>query len=213
MNSFQKYLTDNASLLEQTLTPDQIDMMERYARELLLWNKKINLTAITQTEQVAEKHFLDSCFIAPELQNTQKIMDMGSGGGFPGIIINILFPEKEVVLVDSVRKKVNFLKHVIRMLNLSGIDAIHARVEDLKENQEFNGQFDMIVSRAFADLEKFVSLARPFIIENGSILAMKGKNGLDEITDPINRDYQISTRQYRLPVEQSIRYLIHLKLS
>lgn len=211
MNQFQNLLHTAIKQTTLHLTSGQINLMGQFAGELVRWNKKINLTAITDPAEIAEKHFVDSCYLVPQLQAVDTIMDMGTGGGFPGIVVKILAPEKRVVLVDSVRKKVNFLKHVIRLLGLSGIEATHARVEDLHRDAMYQGRFDAVVSRAFSDLSKFVALSVPFLNNEGVIIAMKGKNGLDEITPAIQKAYTIESSQYTLPLEQSTRYLITLK--
>ena len=107
--------------------------MTIHAKELMMWNKKINLTAIKQPLKIAEKHFIDSLAAASFIKNKNSIIDLGSGGGFPGIPLKIMNPLLHVVLVDSSRKKINFLKHVIRLLGLQVIDAIHSRAQDLHD--------------------------------------------------------------------------------
>jgi 16S rRNA (guanine527-N7)-methyltransferase len=145
-----------------------------HARELLLWNRSINLTAITAAEEMAVKHFLDSLLAAHLIPRGASLLDIGSGGGFPGLPLKCLRPSLQVVLIDAVRKKVNFLKHIIRQLGLQGIEAVHARAENLADQPQFAGVFDVVVSRAFSELAVFVTHALPFVAPGGKILAMKG---------------------------------------
>ncbi|MFZ2632131.1 MAG: 16S rRNA (guanine(527)-N(7))-methyltransferase RsmG [Desulfosalsimonadaceae bacterium] len=166
----------------------QTGQMAVYVAELLAWNEKTNLTAITDPAEVAEKHILDSLIPGKFIQSVLSggkisLLDIGSGGGFPGIPLKIFMSHLRVTMVDSVRKKVNFLKYVIRTLQLEGIDAIHARVEDLAGQREFAGNFDVVISRAFTALDRFVMLAVPFIKPDGIIIAMKGKEVQKELDD------------------------------
>ena len=205
-----KQILAGAEKLGFTVTHSQAVKMEQYGRELLLWNKKINLTAITEPAQVAEKHFIDSMAAADMVRTCGSLADMGSGGGFPGIVLKIMNPGLDIVLIDSVRKKVNFLKHVIRTLELKNIDAVHSRAEDLHAHPDFSGRFDCVISRAFADLDKFVRLAGPLIHADGRLLAMKGRQGRTEILPEIEAVWQTKTLPYTLPFEQSQRWLIEL---
>ncbi|RJP95178.1 MAG: 16S rRNA (guanine(527)-N(7))-methyltransferase RsmG [Desulfobacteraceae bacterium] len=207
-----------------------LDCLALYATELLAWNEKTNLTSITEASEVAEKHMLDSLipgkYIQSELSGSEiSLLDIGSGGGFPGIPLKIFLPHLHVTMIDSVRKKVNFLKYVIRTLNLNGIDAIHTRVEDLAGQKDFAGQFDVVISRAFTSLERFLALAIPFIKPDGMIIAMKGKDAQTELDKMISQKigperYQINNHQiavhmeyYTLPTSGSARALVIAKKS
>lgn len=188
----------------------QADLMGQHAKELMAWNKKINLTAIKEPLQIAEKHFVDSIASLLFFENEKSLMDLGAGGGFPGIPIKIMNPSLRVVMVDASRKKVNFLKHVIRMLHLDGIDAVHSRVEDLHDNQTYTHTFDAVISRAFTELSRFTGLALPFLTKQGAIYAMKGKQAKKEITPAILDTFDLTPHQYQLPFEKSNRFLIKL---
>ena len=190
----------------------QVDMMILHAKELMAWNKKINLTAIKEPLLIAEKHFIDSIAAASFLGNETCLIDMGSGGGFPGIPIKIMKPSLKVVLIDSSRKKVNFLKHVIRILHLENIEAIHSRVEDLHTDKAYQNNYDAVISRAFTELSNFTALTSPFLNENGAIYAMKGKHADQEITPAILRKFDLQTNHYQLPFEKSDRYMIKLSV-
>lgn len=184
--------------------------MEAHAQHLLLWNKKINLTAITEPMAVAEKHFVD-CLASIDLFSPgQKVMDMGSGGGFPGIVLKIMNPSLNIMMVDASRKKISFLKDVIRNLNLKNIDAVHTRVEDLHSDTGFISQFDAVISRAFSELSDFVKLAFPFLKPSGYLFAMKGKTSKNEITKEIAQQFDIQTQTYELPFEKSERHILSL---
>jgi len=210
IQQFKQHIKKGSNHLGIKISENQIDQMVKHAKELILWNKKINLTAIKDPLLMAEKHFIDSIAPIPYLKNEDCLMDMGSGGGFPGIPLKIMNPELKMVLVDASRKKVNFLKHVIRMLDLDNIEAIHSRVEDLHRAETYKNKFDAVISRAFTDLSRFVELASPFLIPDGKVYAMKGKYADKEITPAILKTFQVNTGHYKLPFEKSHRYMIQL---
>lgn len=207
---FKTHIKNGSNHLGIKVSEDQADQMIRFAKELILWNKKINLTAIKDPLLIAEKHFIDSIAILPFFKNETTLMDMGAGGGFPGIPLKIMRPWLNIVLVDASRKKVNFLKHVIRTLHLANIEAIHSRVEDLLQGDTYKNKFDAVISRAFTDLSGFAELAAPFLTKDGSIYAMKGKQAEKEITPSIIKKFHVKTDHYQLPFEKSHRYLIQL---
>ncbi len=210
IQEFKSHLIDGSKQLNIKVSDHQAGLMAIHANELMLWNKKTNLTAIKQPLQIAEKHFIDSIAAISFFGIEKHIIDMGAGGGFPGIPLKIMNPKLSIVLVDASRKKVNFLKHVIRLLGLENIDAIHSRVEDLHKNPDYKEQFDIVISRAFTELSNFTKLGTPFLNKTGSIYAMKGKNAIQEITPDIREQFNIRTHQYTLPFEKSLRYMICL---
>ncbi len=205
---FKAHVFKACQLMEFKMSSDQAEQMAIHAEQLALWNKKINLTAITDPCQMAEKHFVDSLAVVPYISHGARLIDMGSGGGFPGIVIKIMRPDVKVLLLDSVRKKISFLKHVIRMLELEGIDAVQARAQELGKNDSYAARFDGVVSRAFADLSKFIHLALPFVKPDGILYAMKGKHGPDEINTDIKENYKIDIHSYQLPFEHAARSVI-----
>src|SRR5512136_2480639 len=144
-----------------------IESFEIYLKELLKWNQKINLTAIRSEKGIVLKHFLDSLSVYPYLPEHSVVLDIGSGAGFPGIPISIVHPTVEVTLMDSVRKKVDFQKHIIRILGLNGTKAIHARAQDKGILKDLGGHFDIILSRAFSDLQTVLALSLPFLRQGG----------------------------------------------
>lgn len=210
LQAFSDLLQKGASLSGNRLAPEQIALMSGHAKALSLWNKKINLTAIRDTRSMAEKHFIDTVCICPFLRNEFRIMDMGTGGGFPAIPLKVLNPDMTMTMVDSVRKKVNFLNHVVRTLKLENIWAVHTRVEELAEHPDHSQTYDAVVSRGFADLDKFVSLAVPMLKPGGRIYALKGGNAQKEISAALQAQFDIAIHHYRLPFSGADRYLISM---
>ncbi len=173
-HTWRQAVIQGASGLGVDVSVDQARAMGRHALELLQWNRVTNLTTITEPLDVAVKHYVDALAAAPWIGDQVRVLDAGSGGGFPGIPLAILRPGLSVTLVDSVRKKVSFLKHAIRALGLSGIDVVHGRLEDLGVLPAYRGKYDRVVCRAFSSLEAFANLTLPFLAPGGCLLAMKG---------------------------------------
>ncbi len=174
------------------ITDSQAELFAVHATELLRWNQKINLTAIKDPFEVAVKHYIDSLAPAPAIPAGASLLDIGSGGGFPGIPLKILMPSLSVTLIDSSRKKTNFQKHVIRILGLKKIDAVHARAEEIAEEEAFANAFDIVVCRAFSSLDSFVTLALPLLAEQGTIIALKGKTAEAETESEVFRTSELS---------------------
>jgi len=183
-------------------------MMAIHADELIKWNKKTNLTAITKPVDIAVKHFVDSVIPSLKINRKASLVDIGSGGGFPGIPLKVILPELTVTLVDSSRKKVNFLKQVIRLLEMDNIDAIHYRIEELEGDSFFAGAFDVAISRAFSNLNRFVCLATPLLKKDGKIIAMKSKNTDTELKSFGNKRKEPVVETYSLPFQDAMRTLI-----
>jgi 16S rRNA (guanine527-N7)-methyltransferase len=186
-----------------------------HASELINWNHKINLTAITRPRDIAAKHFLDSLAPAEFIPDGARLLDIGSGGGFPGIPLKIFKPSISVLLIDGVRKKVNFLKHVIRTLRLENIEAFQVRAENLRQTARCENYFDVIISRALSDLAPFVNSALPLLADQGIIIAMKGgvdPDELDTVRAVVPEDrYAIKVENYRLPSIDAPRSLVIVK--
>jgi len=168
-------LVEGAKAFGIYLDGKAIRAFDLYLKELLKWNQKINLTAIRSEKGMVLKHFLDSLSVNPYLPKHSSILDIGSGAGFPGIALKIVQPTLEVTLIDSVRKKVDFQRHILRILGLKGTEAIHGRVQDKGILQDLGGRFDIVLSRAFSDLQTFLALSFPFLKEEGTVIAMKGE--------------------------------------
>jgi 16S rRNA (guanine527-N7)-methyltransferase len=157
------------------ITGIEMDQLALHAAELVRWNRKTNLTAITAPEEIAVKHVLDSMAPLPHLPAAGRLLDIGSGGGFPGMVLKILRPDLSVTLIDASRKKVSFLSHMIRTLGLKDISALQARAEALAGEPAYAHRFDVIVSRALCALDAFVSMAMPLLAPDGLLIALKGR--------------------------------------
>ncbi|MDF1591178.1 MAG: 16S rRNA (guanine(527)-N(7))-methyltransferase RsmG [Desulfobacterales bacterium] len=168
--SWKKIIQTGAESLEIDVELQQLDQFVRYAEELIRWNRKINLTAITDAEALAIKHFLDSIAPAALIPPGASLLDIGSGAGFPGIPLKIVRPDLKVTLIDAVRKKVSFQKHVIRTLGLQNIRAHQVRAEQFSSETPF----DVVITRALSTLTEFVKLALPLLTEDGVMLSLKG---------------------------------------
>ena len=197
------------------LSPSQVRAFYRHMRELRRWNRTINLTAITRPEEIAIKHFLDSIAPAEQIPAASRILDVGSGAGFPGLPLKIIRPASQLTLIDSSRKKINFLQQVIRQLGLAHADARHTRIEDFNPDGAHSARFDVIVSRAFTKAATLVRLAMPLVAKSGALLLWKGPHIEDEIrelqTIPELPGWEIQVYSYRLPQSQGERNLIAVK--
>jgi 16S rRNA (guanine527-N7)-methyltransferase len=170
------------TLVGISLNSAQIKALDIYAQELTEWNESYSLTAIQEPEKVRVKHFLDSFSAWRVMKDTpiNRVIDIGTGAGFPGIPLKILLPDSEVVLVDSVGKKTEFCQHIIKELNLSGIEVVHDRVERLAKESKYREEFDWAVARAVARLDTLSEYMLPFVRIGGKMLAMKGDQGPSE---------------------------------
>lgn len=191
-----------------TLTTEQEIKLEKFYNLLIEWNQKINLTRIMEKEDVYLKHFYDSLTITKvvDLSKIETLCDVGTGAGFPGIVLKIVYPNLKITLVDSLLKRVNYLNIIIKELELENIKAIHTRGEDLKET------FDIVTARAVANIEKLLIYTMHLVNKNGSLIAMKG-NIDDELNSDIikkiNKKYKISKiEKFLLPKENSQRSLV-----
>ena len=180
------------SLLDQqniNLTDQQKAQFERYFELLVEWNQKINLTAITEKEEVYLKHFYDS--IAPILQglieNQEiKLLDIGAGAGFPSLPMKILYPQLDVTIIDSLNKRINFLQLLAEELDLEGVHFYHGRAEDFAQDKHFRAQFDIVTSRAVARMQVLSELTIPYLKVGGKLLALKASNAPEELTEAKN---------------------------
>ena len=159
--------------LGSNLTDLQVTQFCNFGDLLLDWNQRLNLTRITDPQEVILKHFIDSMMLANYISGV-KFADLGTGAGFPGIPLKILRPDLNIVLVDSLKKKLNFLEVVIDSLNLKGITTVHARLEDFGKNIQYRGHFDTVSSRAVARLPVLLEYSLPVLKVNGLLLAPKG---------------------------------------
>jgi len=206
-DEFIKYLEE----LNIYPTEDQLIKLDKFYHLLIEWNEKINLTRITEEKDVYLKHFYDSLTITKEidLSKVNTLCDVGTGAGFPGIVLKIMYPNLKVTLIDSLLKRVNYLNEIIKELELDNITAIHTRGEDYKD------KFDVVTSRAVANIEKLVTFTMHLVDKNGVFIAMKG-NIDNELTisveKNISKKYKIvKINKFKLPIEESDRSLVVIK--
>lgn len=192
-------------------TKEQLEKLNLFYKLLIEWNKKINLTRIVEEKEVYLKHFYDSLTIIKviDLSKVNTLCDVGTGAGFPGIVLKIFYPNLHITLIDSLNKRVNYLNEIIKELNLEHIKAIHTRGEEYKE------KFDIVTSRAVANIEKLVGYTMHLVNKEGCFIAMKGDID-NELTEEIKRKLSIKYKiikqeKFLLPIENSKRCLLILK--
>lgn len=178
-----RLLDEGARQLGVSLSDADIARFALYIEELLRWSKMADLVAQTDPVLLIRKHFLDSLAIAPLMPPAGRVLDLGSGAGFPGLVLAIIAPTLQVTLVESRRKRANFLKTVSRTMNLSQVRVYEGRAEVLAHTPPLSASFDMVVTRATWPLAALLSLAAPFLPANGQVLAMKGPKVEQELAD------------------------------
>ena len=188
----RELLVNGAKQLDIQLSEVQVEQFMKYKLLLQEWNEKMNLTAITEDREVITKHFLDCMTINKALNmNDQKtVIDIGTGAGFPGLVIKIAFPHLKVTLVDALKKRLTFLETVINELGLTDIECIHSRAEDLGKNKQYREGFDICASRAVANLAVLSEYTLPFVKVDGYLIALKGQR-LDEELEQGQRAIEI----------------------
>ena len=173
---FKKKMNELLSEINIEINENKIDMFYLYMQELLEWNKKINLTAIEDENEIILKHFIDSLTVQKYIKNAQNIIDVGTGAGFRGIPLAIVNEKSNIVLLDSLNKRINFLNNVIQKLELSNVKAIHGRAEDLAKIVQHREKYDIVISRAVAPFNILLEYMLPFNKVNSYTIAMKGSN-------------------------------------
>lgn len=172
-----KSLSNNIDI---EITKSQVEKFYIYMIQLLEWNKKINLTAIEDQDEIILKHFIDSLTIEKYIKNAKNIIDIGTGAGFPGIPIAIMNNNINITLLDSLNKRIKFLDNIIQKLELNNVIAIHGRAEDIAKLEEYREKFDIVTSRAVAPFNILLEYMLPFNKVNGKSISMKGSN-IEEI--------------------------------
>ena len=197
--------------LNVDLTEEKLEKLNKFYNLLIEWNKKINLTRIEEEEEVYLKHFYDSLTIAKavDLSEIKTLCDIGTGAGFPGLVLKIFYPNLKITLIDSLKKRVNYLNEIIKDLGIDNIEAIHVRGEDYK------GQYDVVTSRAVANIEKLLGYTMHLVSPTGIFIAMKGdieKELTPDVKKKIEKKYKIEKiEKFLLPKENSNRSLVVIK--
>ena len=181
LNEFKNIMKTNVKLLSIELSDVQLEQFYQYMNILIEWNKVMNLTGITAPEEIITKHFIDSLTVLNKINRNDRIIDVGTGAGFPGIPIKIAFPETKIVLLDSLNKRINFLNEVISVLKLDKIKTIHGRAEDYGKDKKYREMYDVSIARAVAPLNILLEYLIPFTKVGGKSLCMKGANSEEEI--------------------------------
>lgn len=207
LNSFKINLNEN-----------QKKHFHKYYDLLVEWNQVMNLTAITEYDEVNEKHFVDSLSIvkAVDMNNVKTVIDVGTGAGFPGLPLKIVFPHLKVVLLDSLNKRVKFLNAVIKELDLTNIQAIHGRAEDFAKDKDYRESFDLCVSRAVANLSTLSEYCIPYVKVGGMFISYKSGN-IDEELKSSNKAVKVlggeleETVKFHLPGTEISRSFVRIR--
>ena len=180
---FKDKLKENADLIGVSLNEENLDKLYNYKNLVLEWNEKINLTAITEDNEFAVKHFIDSLTINKYIESKKTIIDIGTGAGFPGIPLKILNKDNKFVLFDSLNKRLKVLEDIIYKIELKNIETLHGRAEEIFKNKQYREKYDIAVSRAVAALNVLVELMLPAVKLGGICICMKGNNAEEEIKE------------------------------
>ena len=185
---FDDILLNGSGKMNIDISSAQLDMVKQYSSLLLAWNEKINLTAITSPEEIATKHFLDSFtpLTTGYIPSDASVIDVGTGAGFPGLPMKIASSGIKLTLLDSLNKRINFLKTVIDELSLTDTECVHSRAEDAGHDKKFRESFDVAVSRAVANMSSLAELCLPFVKVGGVFMALKGPMADEELSKASN---------------------------
>lgn len=214
--NFNEFLDEFKYLANKSEIETEEEKIKRFYNYMLLiqeWNEKINLTAITNPREMIIKHFIDSLTIVNQIEKNAKIIDIGTGAGFPGIPLKIYDDSIKLTLLDSLNKRTIFLKEVVNKLNLQDVEIIHGRAEDFAQNLNYREQYDIAVSRAVAPLNILIEYLVPYIKVGGKAIAMKGSNAIEEINESQNalKELNSNIKEYEkinLPEKNGERCII-----
>lgn len=221
MNNFKEVLKAEAFKMNIVLDDKMLEKFEMYKNLLVEWNEKINLTSITDDYEVIMKHFVDSLEIVKYINKNENIIDIGTGAGFPGIVIAIYFDSNvNITLLDALEKRLNFLSEVIQKLGLKKITLLHGRAEEIGNDIIYREKFDVATSRAVSSMNILLELSIPLVKVNGRCLLLKGskvreeinasKTALEKLNSKINDDF---TYEYKVNDEVYERHIIEVKKS
>ena len=183
IEEFKKVFLEESNKNNIEVSDKEIEMFYKYMTGIIEWNDKVNVTAITEEKLFIVKHFVDSLLINHYLQGKDRIIDIGTGGGFPGIPLKILNKEKHFTLIDSVNKKLNVIRDLSTKLELDKLEIIHTRAEDLASQKEYRETYDVATTRAVSNLSTILEYMLPFVKVGGIAVCMKGPNYKEELED------------------------------
>lgn len=183
IKQFSEQLKTNLQNINVNIEDSQAEKFYKYMQLLLDWNEKMNLTAITEPQDIIIKHFVDSLTIEKYISKDAKIIDIGTGAGFPGVPLSIARSDIQVTLMDSLNKRITFLDEVVKENNLKNVDTVHSRAEELARNKDFREQFDVVTSRAVASLNVLLEYMLPFTKVGGYCICMKGSDIEEELNN------------------------------
>ncbi|GAA0398779.1 16S rRNA (guanine(527)-N(7))-methyltransferase RsmG [Paenibacillus motobuensis] len=208
---FQELLKEH----QLELSAEQLHQFEIYYQELVTWNEKMNLTGITEREQVYVKHFYDSITLSFYMDMNQilTMADIGSGAGFPGIPLKICYPHLKLTIIDSLNKRIQFLQNVVDQLGLQDVQLIHGRAEDIARKEQFRDTYDLVSARAVARMAVLNEFCLPFVKTGGIFAAMKGLDPQEELKEAARSLNELkgklsATHHFELPMENSERHII-----
>ncbi|GGN95213.1 16S rRNA (guanine(527)-N(7))-methyltransferase RsmG [Saccharibacillus kuerlensis] len=217
MDEIQQRFTDRLKGQGIELDEQQLEQFETYYRLLVEWNEKMNLTGITEREQVYEKHFYDSLTLAfyVDMKKVKSLADIGSGAGFPGVPLKIAFPHLKLCIIDSLNKRINFLKAVSEGIGLKNAEFLHGRAEEWGHKRGYRDSFDLVTARAVARLAVLNEFCLPFVKPEGIFAAMKGTDPAEEIGESQKslrelRGEITDVEAFRLPFDDSERHIIRV---
>ena len=216
LNEFSNKILNKIKFLNIKLNDFQIIQLFNYMNLLVEWNEKINLTAITNPDEIIIKHFIDSVTINEFIEKNSKIIDIGTGAGFPGIPLKIVREDISITLMDSLNKRIVFLEEIIKKLDLKKVETVHARAEELGNNKLYRQKFDYATSRAVAPLNYLLEYMMPFVKVGGYCICMKGSNIEEELKEAESAIIKLGGKieniwNFKLPETDIERNIISIK--
>lgn len=215
---FKDFLLDGARKMGIDITPKQIENFTIYYEELIKWNEKINLTAITEPKEVAIKHILDSLTAYDEkyFKENTRLIDVGTGAGFPSVVLKIFREDINLTLLDALNKRIVFLKELLEKLGLQNVNFLHARSEEAGKNKEHREQYDLATARAVANLPVLNEYCLPFVKKGGYFVALKGRKYKEELDNSANSLKLLGgnikeIKEITLPYEEDLRGILYIE--
>lgn len=216
IEKFSDMLKEKGKQINIDINNEQIEKFHKYMEMLVEWNERMNLTAITEPVDIIDKHFIDSITIEKYLKKGAKVIDVGTGAGFPGVPLGIIREDLNITLMDSLNKRINFLDEVIRVNKLLNIDTVHSRAEELSRDSDFRAKYDVVTSRAVASLNVLLEYMIPFAKVGGYCVCMKGSN-IDEELENSKKALEVLNAKiekidtFKLPGNEYGRNIIVIK--